>query len=123
MGFFRKRFMSFRFAVKGLSVLFMTQPNAWIHAVAIVVVALAGILLRISLMEWALVCIAIGLVISAEAFNTSIEKLVDHISPENNKNAGTVKDLAAAAVLVTAVTALIIGIVVFVPKILFLFQK
>ncbi len=67
-------------------------------------------------MEWCLVVFCIGLVMVAEALNTSIEFLTDLVSPEWNDKAGQVKDLAAAGVLLSAITAIIIGIFVFLPK-------
>ena len=64
------------------------------------------------------IIIVIGLVISAEIFNTSIEELVNLVSPQKNEKAGIIKDLAAAAVLILAITALITGLIIFLPKII-----
>ena len=74
--------------------------------------------MKISLIEWALIIICIGLVFSAEAFNSAVERLVDLISPEQNHLAGVIKDLAAGAVLITAVAAFAVGIIIFIPKLL-----
>jgi len=81
-------------------------------------VIIAGIVLKISISEWLAVLIAIGLVFTSEAINTSIEKLSDFISPERQSSIKEVKDLASAGVLISAMTALIIGLIVFAPKIL-----
>ena len=114
----KKRFLSFRYAFKGIAFLFRSQPNAWIHLVATAGVIVAGILLHLSTTEWLLIAFAVGFVFSAELFNTAIEELVNLVSPEFHKKAGKIKDLAAGAVLVAAITAVIIGLVVFAPKVL-----
>ncbi len=98
--------------------LFVNEHNAWIHLAVGVLVITAGLVFKISIMEWAAIFIAIGLVFTAEAINTSIEKLSDFVSPEKRSPIREVKDLAAAGVLISAITALIIGLIVFVPKIL-----
>ncbi len=97
--------------------LFKSQPNAWIHLFAAFGVIVAGFILKLSISEWIFVTFAIGFVISAELFNTAIEALVDKVSPEQNPISGKVKDLAAGAVLVAAITAAVIGLVIFVPKV------
>jgi diacylglycerol kinase len=98
--------------------MFANEHNAWIHLAATVLVIIAGIAFKISLLEWAAIFIAIGLVFTSEAINTSIEKLSDFVSPEKRSSIKEVKDLASAGVLISAITALIIGLIVFVPKIL-----
>lgn len=111
---------SFGFAFNGLKLFFRTQHNSWIHLLAAVLVIIAGIIFNLSIGEWCLISLAIGLVILAEAFNTSIEFLTDLVSPGYNEKAGQVKDLAAAAVLVAAITAVVIGLLVFLPRMYFL---
>jgi len=113
---FRQRLRSFRYASRGISFMVKTQHNFWIHLAIAVLVIIAGFFFCISLTEWALVIFAIGLVLSAEAFNSAIEQLTDLISPDINPRAGRVKDLAAGAVLLTAVVAALIGLLIFVPK-------
>jgi len=112
------RLKSFKFAFNGIRILFVNEHNAWIHLAAAMLVIIAGIVLKISISEWLAVLIAIGLVFTSEAINTSIEKLSDFISPERQNSIKEVKDLASAGVLISAITALIIGIIVFAPKIL-----
>jgi diacylglycerol kinase (ATP) len=114
--FFTKFFASFSYAFKGLYLLFTSQRNAKIHAIAALLVIILGFLFQIVWYEWALLIFAIGLVLSAEAINTAIEYLTDLVSPQQNEQAGKVKDLAAGAVLLTAITAFIIALLVFVPK-------
>ncbi len=115
---FRQRLRSFRYAFRGILFMVKTQHNFWIHLVVVVLVIIAGFLFCISLTEWALVIFAIGLVLSAETFNSAIEQLTDLASPDFHPRAGRVKDLAAAAVLLTAMAAALIGLLIFVPKIM-----
>lgn len=92
-----------------------TQHNARIHALATIVVVIAGALIRISPTEWALIALAILCVWVAEALNTAIEFVVDLVSPDHHPLAGRAKDVAAGAVLVAAIGATIVGGIVFGP--------
>ena len=114
----KARFTSFRDAWRGLHVQLSTQANARIHALASVLAIGLGWRLGLTATEWCLVIGAIGLVWTAETFNTAIEFLVDLVSPEINPLAGRVKDLAAGAVLAAAITAAAIGALIFLPKLL-----
>jgi diacylglycerol kinase len=116
------RLMSFKFAFNGVRIMFANEHNAWIHSAAALLVIIAGIILKISPTEWVAVSIAAGLVFTSEAINTSIEKLADFVSPEKHISIKEVKDLAAAGVLISSITALVIGLFVFLPKILMLFR-
>lgn len=80
-----------------------------------------GIALSVSAGEWGLLLLATGLVWAAEAFNTAIESVVDLCSPEWNEQAGRAKDLGAAAVLLASLAAVLVGLIVFLPRILSLF--
>ena len=115
------RLKSFTYAFNGLKLLFQEEHNSWIHLFATVCAIAMGIWLKISLLEWVAVAFAIGLVFSGEIFNSAIEDLSDVICPERDDRIKKVKDLAAAAVLVNAITAATIGLLVFVPKIIHLF--
>lgn len=108
---------SFKFAAKGLSYTIATQPNFIFHLVVAVLVIAAGWYFDISNGEWLAVLICIGLVMVAELLNTAVEVLVDWLSPEFNVKAGLVKDIAAGAVLMSALVALVVAFVIFVPKI------
>lgn len=112
------RIKSFSFAINGIKLFFKSQHNAWIHAVATVMVISSGYVLDASTTEWCFLLFAIGFVFTAEAFNTAIEYLTDLVSPEYNETAGRVKDVAAGAVLIASVTALIIGCIIFLPKLI-----
>lgn len=114
----RKRIESFKFAFKGISHFVKSEPNVIIHLIAAVFAVGMGFFFSIDTMEWCLVIFAIGMVLSAEAFNTSLEYLTDLVSPDYNELAGKTKDVAAAAVLLTAIAAAIVGLIIFLPKIL-----
>ncbi len=112
------RLKSFRYAFEGLIALFREEPNARIQILAAILAIAAGKILEISKTEWMAMFLAIGMVVAAEAFNSALENLSDFVSPEKKPQIKKAKDLAAAAVLISAITALIIGIVIFLPKIL-----
>jgi len=116
-----KRLKSFTYAFNGLKVLFQEEHNSRIHLFATVCVIIAGVLLKLALLEWAAVAFAVGLVFCGEIFNSAIEDLSDVVCPERDDRIKKVKDLAAAAVLVNAITAATIGLLVFIPKIIHLF--
>ncbi|MEN9554457.1 MAG: hypothetical protein RLZZ232_743 [Planctomycetota bacterium] len=109
----RRWWQSFGFAVRGLQLLLRTQPNARLHLLATVAVLVLGAFSLRSPRDWALVLLATGLVWVAETFNTALEFLTDLVSPEWRPLAGQVKDLAAAAVLLAAATALTVGVLIF----------
>lgn len=119
MSYIKERLLSFKHAINGVVILFRKTPNAKIQLALAVAVILLGILLGISKMEWIAVIIVIGFVLAMEAFNTSLERLSDYTcNKKYHPLIKTVKDLAAAAVLIAAITALIIGIIIFLPKII-----
>ncbi len=118
---FRKRIRSFRFAFNGIKLLVTKEHNAWIHCFAAVCVLIAGVSLGLSRMEWVAVIIVIGAVLAAEAVNSSIEALADRVSPEYDEAIKRTKDLAAGAVLLTAIAAAAVGLIIFIPKIVSIF--
>lgn len=112
------RLKSFRFAFDGFKVLFQEEHNARIHLVAALFAIVLGWFLKISPMEWLAVIIVIGLVFITEIINSSIENIADFISPEKHPQIKRIKDLAAAAVLLSAIISIIVALVVFLPKLL-----
>ena len=117
-GFIHRRLASFGYAIHGLRILFQTQFHAWVHLAATGVVIVAGLICSVTNTEWALLALATGLVWTAEAINTAIEFVVDLASPEHHELAGRAKDVAAAAVLLAAVTSVCIAAAVFVPRLM-----
>ncbi len=119
---FMGRVRSFRHAIRGILRMVRCQHNAWIHAVATVVVLAAGFFFRISAGDWCWVVLAISIVWSAEALNTAFEFLADVASPEFHPLVRDAKDVAAGAVLITAIAAAVIGSIVFWSHIMKLFS-
>ncbi len=111
-----RRLRSFRCAFAGILYLIRSQHNAWIHLVATIGVITAGVLLAVSPTEWGLLLLSIGFVWTAEAFNTALEALVDRVSPEIHPLTKVAKDVAAGAVLIAAVVSIIVGAIIFLPK-------
>ena len=114
----KERSASFHYAYHGLVALFRTEHNAWIHCGLTIASLLLSIVLHISKTEWMLLIVIISFVWMAEIINTAIEKTMDFISLEKHPQIKLVKDLAAAAVLVSAVAALLIGTIIFLPKLI-----
>jgi len=114
----KERGNSFSYAAAGLRALFRTEHNARIHGALTLAAGLMGYCCAISRTEWMLLLIVMGGVWTAELFNTAIEKAMDHITREHHPGVGLVKDLAAAAVLVSALSALAVGALIFIPKLL-----
>lgn len=111
----RKFLKSFTFAIQG----FMTatkEQNMRFHLLSAIVVIIAGFLTGLSVIEWLILILIISLVISAEMINTAIERVVDLASPDIHPLAKDAKDIAAGAVLVFAVSSVIIGLLIFIPK-------
>jgi|ERR1019366_6358280 diacylglycerol kinase len=112
-----KRLNSFFYAFNGLRILIKEEHNSWIYFIAIIGAIIASLLFKINRYEWIAITFSIGLVISLEIINSAIENIADFISPGKNERIKRIKDLSAAAVLISALTALIIGLIVFIPKI------
>jgi len=113
---FTGRLRSVRYALQGVATMLRSQHNAWLHAAATVAVVAAGAACRLSTAEWCWIVLAIVAVWTAEALNTAIELLTDVASPSFHPVAGKAKDVAAGAVLITAVGAAAIGLLVFGPR-------
>lgn len=109
------RIRSFGYAFEGWWHVLRTQPNAWIHAVASVAVCAMALWLRVSRHEWAILILTMAMVWMAECMNTALEAVVDKVSPEFHPLAKIAKDVAAAAVLVGALAAVIIGLLILGP--------
>uniref|UniRef100_UPI003217988E diacylglycerol kinase family protein n=1 Tax=uncultured Draconibacterium sp. TaxID=1573823 RepID=UPI003217988E len=112
-----KRLKSFKYAFNGLRILIKEEHNARIHLFASICVIIMGLLFKISRNEWIVIFFSIGLIISLEIINSSIENIADFISPEKHEKIKKIKDLSASGVLISAITALIIELIIFIPKI------
>ena len=120
---FTERIRSFSFAFSGIKTMFISQHNVWIHATATIVVILAALFFCVSPLEWCVLVVAIVAVWIAEAFNTAFEFLADLVSSEFHPLVQQAKDIAAAAVLIAALGAVVLGVIIFVPYIIAMFEK
>ncbi len=118
ISFFVTRKNSFRNAFNGLGAIILGQVNFRIHLAILAVVFIAGLILNISITDWTAIIIVAGLVLAAECFNTALEYLGDAFTKEDNPFIGKAKDVAAAGVLLSSVTAAAVGLIVFVPALL-----
>lgn len=109
---------SFKYALQGIKQSYKGEQNLKIHTVVAVLVIIFGFLLKINYLEWLICLVLIGLVLMAEFFNTAIEYVVDLASPKIHPLAKAAKDTASAGVLMMAIIAAIIGLIIFVPKLL-----
>ncbi len=109
---------SFLCAFRGLAVLFCTQRNARVHLFFLVLAVACGCVFRISSIEWCLVFLASGMVLATEGLNTGLELLADVVHPEHHPQVGRMKDMAAGAVLITAIAAVGVGTMIFLPKLI-----
>ncbi|QMW00131.1 diacylglycerol kinase family protein [Spirosoma foliorum] len=119
---FRKVIRSFRFAGQGILDLFRFENNAKVHLLIAGLVVAAGLYLHLNRTEWAIILTQIGLVWTAEAFNTAIEKLCDFVSPGLHPQIKAIKDMASGAVLILAIVAVIVGLIILGGRLLESFQ-
>ena len=109
---------SFKYAFEGIAAAIKKERNLKIHIGVMFLVIIFGIILKISILEWFVCLLLFGGVISLEMVNTAIETTVDLITMEKNPKAKFAKDVSAGAVLVMAIVSIIIGLIIFMPKIL-----
>lgn len=115
--FFSARLRSFNYAFRGMGIFFQLGGNLYLHLGAAVAVVGAGFYFYLQPWEWVAVVVAMGFVLAAECFNTALEEVVNLVSPDFHPVAGRAKDLSAAAVLISAAMAAVVGIIVFLPHI------
>lgn len=113
--FFASRYHSFGHAFRGWWHVIRTQKNAWLHAITTTMVVVLAFWLQVSAQDWAVLVLTIALVWSAEFFNTAIEAVVDLASPAQHPLAKTGKDVGAAAVLIAALAAILVGMLILGP--------
>ncbi|MBI3485362.1 diacylglycerol kinase family protein [Candidatus Daviesbacteria bacterium] len=114
-----KRILSFKYALEGVACAFKEEPNLKIHFLIAAVVVTLGIIFHLSTLDWLILIITIGVVISVELTNTAIESVVDSFTAEAHPGAKKAKDISAGAVLVVSIMALVIGILIFLPYLKF----
>ena len=116
--FLSGRFKSVGFAVKGALKLATTEHSVMVQSSIAVLLIIAGYYFEISREEWMFQTLAIGLVLAVEGLNTAVEKVADFIHPEFHEKIGFIKDIAAGAVFFAALTAIAIGLIIYIPKFL-----
>lgn len=114
--FFVGRIKSVKYAVKGMFLLIKTEHSIMIQFVIAIIMTVLGFIFDISATEWMLQVLAIGLVLVAESANTAIEKLSDFVHSDYHKQIGLIKDIAAGAPAFAAIIAIIIGFIIYLPK-------
>ena len=114
---------SFGYAFKGIDDVIEHEPNMKIHVVVAILVVIMAFILKVSTIEWIILVLLIGAVLAAETINTTIENLVDMYTKEYDEKAKIVKDTAAGTVLIFAITSAIIGLIIFIPKIIYLLES
>lgn len=114
--FLGKRLKGGVYAIKGAFLLLRNEASIQVQAAISVIMIIAGFYFEISKTEWMFQIFAIGLVLSIEGMNTAAEKIADFVHPEFHKKIGFIKDIAAGAVFFAAVTAIIIGCIIYIPK-------
>lgn len=116
------RYQSIWFAVNGIKTLFKEEKNAVIQLVIFALVIVAGLLFRLSDSEWIVIIIVSMFVFACECFNTALEDLSDFVTAEKSEKIRKIKDLAAGGVLISALSAAISGMIIFIPRFLNLFN-
>ncbi|WP_079530309.1 diacylglycerol kinase family protein [Halobacillus hunanensis] len=114
----RSKLIGLRFALNGLKEVFLTERNFRIHLLVASLACFLAVYLGISWTEWAVLITIVVLVLTMEVINSSIERVLDYLAPEQHPLAGIIKDMAAAAVLITAVGSVLVGICIFLPKLM-----
>ena len=114
----QRSILGINYAWNGIVYFFRTQQNGRIQAIVALLVIVFGYLLKLSRTEWLIVVVCIAMVLAAEMINTAIEYLTDLVSPHYDIKAGRIKDVAAGAVLITAIGAAIVGVWIFLPRLI-----
>lgn len=113
----KKRGIGLSYAFAGLKTVWWTERNFRIHLIAMVIVISLGVILQVNQLEWFMLILVIGFVLVAEMFNSAIERIINYIKPDIHPEAKKIKDIAAGAVLITAIVSILVGCMIFIPKI------
>lgn len=114
--FIRGRIRSLKFAFRGAWLLMKTEASIKVQLSIAILITIFGFIMNISAEEWMFQCLAIGMVLVAESLNTAIEKLCDFIHPDHHQRIGFIKDISAGAATFAAIIAIVIGLVIYLPK-------
>ena len=116
LNFIKKRIKSIRYASKGAYLLIFTEASIKVQFFIATAVTVLGLMVGLSKTEWILQILTIAIVLSVEGLNTAIEKLADFVHPGYHEKIGFVKDVAAGAVFITALAAVSVGLIIYLPK-------
>ena len=114
--FFLNRLKSVKFAAKGFWILITSENSIIVQVIIAIIISIIGFIMQISATEWMFQLVEIGLILVAESLNTAIEKMADFIHPAYHKQIGRIKDISAGAAFIAAIFAVIIGLIIYVPK-------
>ena len=117
----KKFFNSFSYPIKGLKYAYRNEQNLAVDVGIALIVVIFGFIFQVNKYEWAILALTIGLVISCELINTAIEAVVDLVTEEYHPLAKVAKDTSAAAVFIFAIVAIVVGLIIFLPKLIALF--
>ena len=120
---FKRLFNSFKYALEGIIYAFKYEQNIIVHTLVMILVIILGIVVKLNIYEWLICLILFGLVIATERINTSIEATVDLACKKKDPLAKIAKDTASGAVLIFAITSAIVGLIIFIPKIIYLLES
>lgn len=112
----KKRGIGLSYALAGLRTVLLMERNFRFHLLVMIIVIGLGFVLQVNRLEWFILILVIGFVLVAEMFNSVIERLIDYIKPDIHPEAKKIKDMAAGAVLITAIVSIIVGCMIFIPK-------
>lgn len=114
----KKKLIGFSFAFNGIKEIIKTERNFRIHLTTTTVIVLLGLFFNIEALEWIAICFVVSLVLILEMINSAIERIMDFLSPDRHPIVGQIKDITAGSVLVAAITSVVIGAIIFIPKII-----
>lgn len=113
-----KKWFGFHFAWEGIIEAIKLERNLKVHLSITCIVFLLGWFVHLTLMEWVIIVLVIGFVLALELVNTAIEEIINYLKPEIHPHAKLIKDIAAGAVFIAALTAAIVGLLIFIPKLI-----
>jgi len=114
--FLKGRIRSLTFAIRGAWLLITTEHSIMVQVGIAIIMTIVGFIMELSAIEWMFQLLAIGLVLVAESLNTGLEKLSDFVHPDYNDRIGFIKDISAGAATFAAIIAVIIGLIIYLPK-------
>ncbi len=117
-----KRIASFKYAIQGIRIVLKEEHNFRVHLIAAFILVVLGVFFQISPLEWCHCISGIGLVLVTEMINTGIENICDFLSLKKDTRIGSIKDIAAGAVLISSIVAFVIGLIIFLPKLIDFFK-